>query len=212
MWGGPLRLQAAAQQAERPKVLIRRILHHPVVWLRELEEWKYLTGITDVFRRRKGINRTIKTSNMAFNPDPMLFPSTWMPLRWLQMFAIAKAFSTDPLNYRWCSPEEADSVIAKLMRQYLVQLALGDEWTRVFVGEKRVGLGIIVSMSYFVFLLQMFGTTLKLDGGAAAMLIPSLLGSLLSTLMNSAIFWNRMSAKERRQTKVRLGIDPNHTR
>lgn len=206
VWGGPLRLQAVAQHAERPKVLIRRIVHHPMVWLRELEEWKYVTGLTDVFRRRKSVKRSRKTSNMEFNPDPLLFPSTWMPLRWLQIFAIAKAFSTDPLNYRWCSPDEADSVIPKLMRHYLIQLALGDEWTRVFVGEKRVGLGIIVSLSYFTSLLQMFGTTLKLDGGAAAMLIPSLLGSLLSFLMNSAIFWNRMSAQEQRQTLHTLGL------
>lgn len=203
-----MRLQAAAQHAEKPKVLIRRIVHHPMVWLRELDEWKYLTGLSDVFRRRKGVKRTRKTgNNIAFNPDPVLFPSTWMPLRWLQIFAVAKAFSTDPLNYRWCSPDEADSVIPKLMRQYLIQLALGDEWTRVFVGEKRVGLGIIVSLSYFVSLLQMFGTAFKLDGGAAAMLIPSLLGSLLSTLMNSAIFWNRMSAKEQRQTLNTLGLN-----
>ena len=35
------------------------------------------------------------------------------------------------------------------MKQYLVQLALGDEWHRVFLGERRVGLGIIVVISYF---------------------------------------------------------------
>ena len=25
-----------------------------------------------------------------FNPDPALFPATWLPLRWLQIFALAK--------------------------------------------------------------------------------------------------------------------------
>jgi len=37
-----------------------------------------------------------------------------------------------------------------LMKQYLIQLALGDEWQRVFLGEKRVGLGILVVLSYFI--------------------------------------------------------------
>jgi hypothetical protein len=36
------------------------------------------------------------------------------------------------------------------MRQYLVQLALGDEWRRVCLGEGRVGLGIAVMLSHFV--------------------------------------------------------------
>jgi tryptophan-rich sensory protein len=36
------------------------------------------------------------------------------------------------------------------MKQYVVQLALGDEWHRVFLGEKRIGLGIMVVVSYFI--------------------------------------------------------------
>ena len=36
------------------------------------------------------------------------------------------------------------------MRQFLVQLALGDEWRRVFLGEKRVGLGIFVAFFHLI--------------------------------------------------------------
>lgn len=36
------------------------------------------------------------------------------------------------------------------MKQYLVQLALGDEWHRAFLEEKRIGLGIMVVISYFI--------------------------------------------------------------
>ncbi|KAL7432878.1 hypothetical protein ACHAXM_003300, partial [Skeletonema potamos] len=38
VWGGPLRLQATAVQAEKPKQLILRAIHHPIKWVRELEE------------------------------------------------------------------------------------------------------------------------------------------------------------------------------
>jgi hypothetical protein len=146
MWGGPLRLQATAQHAESPKQFLRRIIHHPIVWLRELEEWKYYSSM-DPFH---GTDRNSKRSDGIFNPDPLIFPATWLPLRWLQIFALAKAFSTDPLQYRWCSQECGKDIIPRLMKQYLVQLALGDEWHRVFLGEKRIGLGIMVVISYFI--------------------------------------------------------------
>lgn len=41
-------------------------------------------------------------------------------------------------------------IIHRLMKIYLVQVALGDEWSRVFLGEYRVGLGIVVVSCYFV--------------------------------------------------------------
>jgi tryptophan-rich sensory protein len=73
-----------------------------------------------------------------------------MPLRWLQIYAIAKAFATDPQRYNWVDPDDQISVIRRLMNVYLMQLALGDEWTRVFLGECRVGLGIVAVTCYFV--------------------------------------------------------------
>ncbi len=71
-------------------------------------------------------------------------------ISWLQIFALAKAFSTDPQRYRWCPPDNDKAVIPRLMKQYLVQLALCDEWRRVCLGEMRVGLGIVVMLSHFV--------------------------------------------------------------
>lgn len=151
VWGGPLRLQAAAQNAEKPKHVLRRIIHHPIQWIKEMEEWKHLSSIS--IKRDKSSKerqRRRREGAASFSPDPLLFPSTWLPLRWLQIFALAKAFSTDPLQYRWCAPEDDKVVIPRLMKQYLVQLALGDEWHRVFLGEKRVGLGIMVVLGYFI--------------------------------------------------------------
>lgn len=134
---------------------------HPIIWFRGLEEWKHLPSFENPLRRCSGrtghvnIDRKQHSDGgrqqiVYFNPDPLLFPATWLPLCWLQMLAVAKAFSTDPLKYRWCSPEDDRVAVPKLMKQYLVQLALGDEWRRVFLGERRVGLGILVVLSYLV--------------------------------------------------------------
>eukprot|EP00584_Thalassiosira_punctigera_P018975 CAMPEP_0172567728 /NCGR_PEP_ID=MMETSP1067-20121228/116932_1 /TAXON_ID=265564 ORGANISM="Thalassiosira punctigera, Strain Tpunct2005C2" /NCGR_SAMPLE_ID=MMETSP1067 /ASSEMBLY_ACC=CAM_ASM_000444 /LENGTH=644 /DNA_ID=CAMNT_0013359143 /DNA_START=170 /DNA_END=2104 /DNA_ORIENTATION=+ len=204
VWGGPLRLQAAAQQSENPTNALRRIIHHPIIWIRGLEEWKHIPSLGK-FRQR---NRTGKSRHgeRVFDPDPLLFPATWLPLRWLQIFAVAKAFSTDPLRYRWCSPEDDKIMIPRLMKQYLVQLALGDEWRRVFLGEKRVGLGIVVVLSYFIALVWMVITAFKLDGGASAMLIPSVVAAAISALMNITIFWNRLPSREQRKALNAMGL------
>jgi len=206
VWGGPLRLKATAQQhTENPKHVLRRIIHHPIIWIRELEEWKHMPSFSRGNDNRRS-GRGGELRSVIFNPDPLLFPATWLPLRWLQIFAVAKAFSTDPLQYRWCSPEKDKIVIPRLMKQYLVQLALGDEWHRVFLGEKRVGLGILVLLSYFIALLWMVFTTFTLDGGAAAMLIPSVFAAIISGIMNIMIFWNRLDSKEQRKALHTMGL------
>lgn len=92
------------------------------------------------------------------------------------------------------------------MKQYLVQLALGDEWHRVFLGEKRIGLGIMVVVSYFIALIWMVVTTFTLDGGAAAMLIPSVLAAIISVVMNFMIFWNRLGTREQRKALNAMGL------
>ena len=148
-WGGPLRLQAASanQQTQKPTHVLSWIIHHPIKWLRGLDEWKHFSSLGHLGgnNKREGRRRW-----QEFNPDPLLFPATWMPLRWLQIYAIAKAFATNPDHFRWCSPEKQIHVVHRLMNLYLIQLALGDEWSRVFLGEYRVGLGIVVITCYFI--------------------------------------------------------------
>ena len=205
VWGGPLRLhKASVQHAENPKHVLRRVILHPINWFKELDEWKHLSALKN--KRRADRNHQSEVGDRTFNPDPLLFPATWLPLRWLQIFAITKAFSTDPLQYRWCSPDNDKVVIPRLMKQYLVQLALGDEWQRVFLGERRVGLGILVVLSYFVSLIWMVCTTFTLDGGAAAMLIPSVLAAIISGLFNIMIFWNRLGTKEQKKALNAFGL------
>ncbi|KAL7495676.1 hypothetical protein ACHAWT_003980 [Skeletonema menzelii] len=207
VWGGPLRLQAAAVQAEKPKQLLLRAVHHPIKWFRELEEWKHLPdpkiSRKDGARRRRGGGGG--GASRVLDLDPLLFPATWLPLRWIQIFAVAKAFSTDPQNYRWCSPENDRIVIPKLMKQYLIQLALGDEWQRVCLGEKRVGLGILVVLSYFIALVLMVFTAFTLDGGSAAMLIPSVLAAIISGAINLMMFWNRLETRSQKKALEAIG-------
>ena len=206
VWGGPLRLQAIGDQAEKPKQIIWRVIHHPFKWVRELEEWKHLPDLKPKGSRRDGARRRRGGGSRAFTDlDPLLFPVTWLPLRWIQIFAVAKAFSTDPQNYRWCSPENDRIVIPKLMKQYLIQLALGDEWQRVFLGEKRVGLGVLVVLSYFIALVWMVFTAFTLDGGSAAMLIPSVLAAIISGGINFMVFWNRLGARSQKKALEAIG-------
>lgn len=205
VWGGPLRLQAAAHQAERPKQLLLRAVHHPIKWIQNLEEWKHLPS--PKISRKDGARRRRAGGggSRALDLDPLLFPATWLPLRWIQIFAVAKAFSTDPQNYRWCSAENDRIVIPKLMKQYLIQLALCDEWQRVFLGEKRVGLGIAVVLSYFIALVWMVFTAFTLDGGSAAMLIPSVLAAIISGGINIMLFWNRLGTRSQKKALEAIG-------
>ncbi|KAL3788806.1 hypothetical protein HJC23_006259 [Cyclotella cryptica] len=208
-WGGPLRLQAASAQQQQPRKsthVLSWIVHHPIQWIRELDEWKHFSTLGNLVKTRDiNTQRIRRRSWRVFNPDPLLFPATWMPLRWLQIHAIAKAFATDPELYNWCSPEQQTVVIHRLMNIYLVQLALGDEWSRVFLAEYRVGLGIVAVTCYFIALAWMVFTTFTMNVAAAAMLIPSLLAAILSALMNISIFWNRMGTKEQKKALVAMG-------
>ena len=49
-------------------------------------------------------------------------------------------------------------------------------------------------------------TAFTLDGGAAAMLIPSVLAAIMSGIMNIAIFWNRLGTNEQRKALQRMGL------
>lgn len=75
LWGGPLRLQAATHP-ERSSVF--GFFTNPwniVQWMQNPEQWIRLIAIPE--RRR-------------FVPNPIIFPATWLPLRLLQMVAVAK--------------------------------------------------------------------------------------------------------------------------
>lgn len=50
-------------------------------------------------------------------------------------------------------------------------------------------------------------TTLTLDGGAMAMLMPSVLATAISAMMNITIFLNRLPSRERRRALHAMGLE-----
>ena len=50
-------------------------------------------------------------------------------------------------KYALRTPEDVSQT---LLNEFLVQLTLGDEWIRVFLDEKRVGLGVLIVLFYCV--------------------------------------------------------------
>jgi hypothetical protein len=109
--------------------------------------------------------------------------------------------------------------IEGLMRQFLVQLALGDEWCRVFLEERRVGLAIGVAGVYFIslvtFVFQAASFLIQNSSSSAASaldrrgnrsevaallcLFPSVVATIVTLWMNVVIFWNRMTGKRKRE-------------
>jgi len=173
VWGGPLRLEVASHPKNR-KVFTRP--SHFIEWVTNMDELKSILS-----------HDTVK----AFDPNPLIFPATWIPLKILLTFAVAKALSSEP-----SSSSNADQV-PKLMKQYLVQLALGDEWHRVFLVEKRVGLGLLAISLYFLGLVNLFANATAASGVAASLMIPSLVAVIVSGWMNVVIFVTRLNLNKK---------------
>lgn len=120
VWGGYLRIQVE-DFPQRPSG--RRIITRPWVlfrWVLDPDQW---------FRE---IIARDRHSLKPFNPDVMMFPSTWPVLRIMFLLAIAVEMSSSNMH--------------KLMRNILVHQALSDEWYRVVMCEKRVAWGIVVGV------------------------------------------------------------------
>jgi len=193
-WGGPLRLQAAyhpdADGRGRHRFYMYYILTRPwqiLQWMQNPEQWIFLRNHKDEQRNRR---------TMAFDPKPFVFPATWIPLRLLQMVALAKVAATEPEDYTlWYPYVEGGDQIKNLMSKYLLQLALCDEWYRVFFREKRVGLGIFVAVVYYLSMLNLLVSSAMINGKATLLMIPSLLAIIVSAWMNIALFWNRYETR-----------------
>lgn len=67
-------------------------------------------------------------------------------------------------------------------------------------------LAVIQLMLHLTALAWMVVTTFTLDGGAAAMLIPSVLAAIISVVMNFMIFWNRLGTRDQRKALNAMGL------
>lgn len=180
IWGGPLRLQAV--QHTKKVRLWKAVIKpwHILQWMQNPEEW---------------ISMIAEPERKPFNPNPFLYPMTWIPLRLLQMVAVAQVAATEPADYMWCSGEVDQ--IRPLIRKYLLQLALCDEWVRVFIREKRIGLGIVVAIAYYFAMLSLLVSSAMINGKATILMIPSLVANIISTWMNIVEFINRRATRRK---------------
>lgn len=174
LWGGPLRLQAPTIYTRRRWTSVFTRPWHIFQWLQYMqnpEQWISM----------------VSSPSLSFDPNPLIFPNTWFPLRILQMVAVAQVAATEPCNYFWRPLEDIDRV-PKLMRHYLFQLSLSDEWYRVFVGEKRLGLGVGVAIAYLFAMILFMITSASMNLKATLLMVPSFLALIITAWMNIVIF------------------------
>jgi hypothetical protein len=83
-------------------------------------------------------------------PHPFVFLAVWVPLKIMQFMCVGKVllagggFVADTPSLA-VSPVASPPIAMKAMIAFLIQIALGDEWSRVLFVEQRVGLALIVS-------------------------------------------------------------------
>ena len=120
VWGGPLRIQVNASQHSSRG--LSRVFTRP---------WHILQWMKDP---EEWITTIASPPTVQpFAADPILFPATWAPLRLLQMMGVAQALFRP-----------------NVMRLFLVQIALADEWYRTLVSERRVTLGLCAAFCYLI--------------------------------------------------------------
>jgi tryptophan-rich sensory protein len=113
----------------------------------------------------------------TFHPDPLLFPALWQPLRILQFLLVAKEMMHD-----------ADTMHS-LMQLWLVQQACREEWYRVLMVERRVGLAILPMSGYLIFSLRLVAQICSVSSLSTLLLVPYVLSVLISTWINVLIYF-----------------------
>lgn len=161
----------------RPLALMYFVLD-PDQWFREIVS-------NERRRRQRATAVAAYRSNKPFDPDPSLFPSTWLLIRILQIFAVCKE-----MYY-------SKRIMHSYMRQILVLQVLCDEWYRVVFFEKRIGLGIAVMAGYIY---TTFGLLWKVIGRkpvpnvssiSTLLMIPSVVAIIITSWMNIVVYMNR---------------------
>ena len=82
LWGGPLRVQVAASHWHNGQSRVFTRPWHILQWMQDPEQWISM------------ISAPQTSIQQPFQPNPLFYPSTWVPLRFLQMFAVAKVRKT----------------------------------------------------------------------------------------------------------------------
>ena len=88
------------------------------------------------------------------------------------------------------------------MRQFLIQHAIMDEWHRVLMEERRVGLGIFVIAIAFLATSSLFVTVALSDRVSAVLMLPLLVATFSSGWMTLFCYWERRRDQGKRQLLV----------
>jgi tryptophan-rich sensory protein len=191
-WGGPLKLQR--EEAPLPMVRPTRVFTRPwhvLQWMRDPDEWINMMSRPKSFSNYRHNRRLTE----PFLPNRHLFPATWSSIRIIQSLAIARAMFAAA---KATTSEDDNRVLRQVvMRQFLVQQCLSDEWHRVLLVERRVALAGCIHLFYFaatIFLVIILAT---MDGLATFLMLPSTLAVVVSGWINLYIFWNRMEDRRR---------------
>jgi tryptophan-rich sensory protein len=163
-----------------------KLIARPLRWMRDPDRW-----ITTIATSRRDAWK------QPFTPEPLLFPSTWPPLSILRNIAVAKAMASS-------SHIAVRNSMHVLMRQFLIQQAILDEWHRVLMDERRVGLGIAAIAVGFIASCFLFVTVAYADGISAVLMVPFLLATFSSGWMNLFVFWDRRRRDLARQNWIVL--------
>jgi tryptophan-rich sensory protein len=183
----PLQIYPVESREKYPPTRVFTRPWHLLQWMKDPEEW-----INNIAR----LNNNNRRGRCApFQPDALLFPSTWPPLHVLSCVGMIRAIRMT------LSLDDSRST-SSIMRNALVQLALYEEWHRVFLQEKRVALGAVVQVVSFLALLNLVYVITMVDGVAGILLTPALLASLVSGWMNIVLYNERLLVQTKSNGKI----------
>ncbi|KAL3911388.1 MAG: hypothetical protein SGILL_007300 [Bacillariaceae sp.] len=134
------------------------------------------------------------------NLDTFLFPSTWTPLRiWSCLVVVQAVFET--LSRTTIPWDRNKSSRLRVMKAFLLQETIHNEWYRVFVKERRVALGAIISLIELLALLRMVVVVTLVDRLAGLALIPVLIAVIVTWYMNTILYFDHYLPSARPASK-----------
>jgi hypothetical protein len=226
VWGGPLRIQIVRSslgsgESANPLGILsdprrpsaRKIFTRPwrmLKWLRDPDQWIREIAYNSMMQSRRRMyysngNNISSEPLRPFQPDPLLFPATWEPLRLLLYLGLAREMT--------CSRH----AMHRLMRQILVQQSFADEWYRVLLCEKRIAIGIFVMVGFLASSLSLFWTLLVVgtsarsssrDAGLSAVLLLPYLGSVIVSGYMNVFFYNDIRRTKKQEAEKRVHPEP----
>lgn len=176
VWGGPLRLQTAVARPVAKQIFTRpwRLLD----WMRDPDRW-----FREIANQMKDESASLK----PFHPNRLLFPATWQPLYFLQLWAAANAMTGE------------EKLRHTLMKYLLLQQAFSDEWFRMLMVEKRVALSMVALVGYIAITLAVFFSVTSVSSLGTLMVLPYVVSVLISGRMTLSTYFERRQRPKREE-------------